>query len=338
MHEAGHVIDPDVGHVRVESTHLDSADLGRRDDAQDDAVTPRPSDSSSPATPYDLLFEASPVPMLFEALDGRIVRCNTALAELLGWPDPAVLEGQPASSLFADRDAWLRRRRALGRGESDAGNEVRLRHQDGREVWALDRAALVATPGSSGVVRLLVDVTERREEEEDLRTMAFHDALTGLPNRRLLELRAAQTVALAGRKGDRAGLIFLDLVQFKQVNDRLGHRAGDTLLTAVGKRLEASRRASDMAARVGGDEFVVLLASVTDADDARAAAGRIIGHLEAPYFVAGRSFRVDARAAVALFPDHAGSFHELMGRADDLLRRLKASDGSQVRFVEGRPS
>ncbi|MBW3535162.1 MAG: sensor domain-containing diguanylate cyclase [Gemmatimonadetes bacterium] len=305
--------------------------------AADDAVrSPVTATDAGPgsAPSFELLFDVSPVPTLFEALDGRIVRCNAALAELLGYDEASAMEGRHASELFAERDAWLERRRALKSGDANAGDEVRLRHREGHDLWALDRAAVVAGEGAPGVIRLLVDVTERRAEEEGLRTMAFHDALTGLPNRRLLELRAAQTMALAQRKALRVGLVFLDLVDFKSVNDRVGHPAGDALLRAVGKRLEAARRASDMAARVGGDEFVVLLSGVTDAAEARAGAARIVAHLQAPYFVEGRSFRVGARAAVALYPDHARSFQDLMARADRVLRGFKPSGEGGVRFVE----
>lgn len=160
--------------------------------------------------------------------------------------------------------------------------------------------------------------------------MAYHDSLTGLPNRRLLREQAGRVVALAERSDHNVGLVYLDMARFKQVNDSLGHDAGDEVLREVARRLDAHLRDSDMASRVGGDEFAVLLAEVSDAEGAMAAAGRLRRIFREPFVVKGERYELDARLGVALYPDHASDFDALLTAADHAMYQVRSGNREGV--------
>jgi diguanylate cyclase (GGDEF)-like protein/PAS domain S-box-containing protein len=281
---------------------------------------------------FRLLFDQNPAGVVVETVDGRILECNAALARTLGYDSPDQLRDLPASALFHNPLEDLERRHRLAAGEAISHEETRLRHQSGRVVWAVDNAVLVSDPmtGRGQILRTLLDITERKLVEEGLERLAYRDALTGLANRRLLEIRAEQTLAEARRRGERAALVFMDLIGFKQVNDRVGHRAGDELLVQMARRLRASLRRTDAAARFGGDEFMVLLSGVEDAPAAARAAERILKHLSAPFALSSGEVRLEARAGVAVYPDHARDFDALVELADRALTGAKARGGSVV--------
>jgi diguanylate cyclase (GGDEF)-like protein/PAS domain S-box-containing protein len=289
---------------------------------------------------FRLLFDQNPAGVVVETADGRILECNAALARMLGYDDPHRLRDLPASALFHNPVEDLERRHRLASGEAIDNEETRLRHKSGRAVWAVDNAVLVPDPltGRGQILRTLLDITERKLMEEGLERLAYRDALTGLANRRLLEVRAEQTLAEARRRGERAALVFMDLIGFKQVNDRVGHRAGDELLVQVARRLQSSLRRTDAAARFGGDEFMVLLSGVDDPPAAERAAERILKHLSAPFALTSGEMRLEARAGVAVYPDHARTFDRLVDLADRALMRAKAQSGSVVILPEPGPA
>jgi diguanylate cyclase (GGDEF)-like protein len=159
------------------------------------------------------------------------------------------------------------------------------------------------------------DVTERKAVEERLAYQAFHDFLTDLPNRALFMDRLGHSLARAGRRGGRVALLFADLDNLKQVNDTLGHEAGDEILKAVAGRLRSELRPEDTVARLGGDEFVVLLEDVGGVDEAARGAERVVEALRFPFARRGRDLSVTASVGVALSAARA-----LGDRPKDLLR------------------
>ena len=161
------------------------------------------------------------------------------------------------------------------------------------------------------------------------RRFAYHDELTGLPNRRLLLDRYGLAAALAARQHRLVGLLFLDLDGFKNVNDTHGHAAGDSILQQVAARLLASIRASDTACRYGGDEFVVLLPELETPGSALAAARKIRARLAAPYVIDGRQITVTASIGTALYPVDGHDYRELMRVTDRSMYRDKAESGRQ---------
>lgn len=188
--------------------------------------------------------------------------------------------------------------------------------------------AVAVTVGTGTVAELL---HRRRKAAVQL---ALHDSLTGLPNRRLLRLHAEKAIASARRTGSRVALVFLDLVRFKRVNDTLGHEAGDEVLAAVARRLREDSRDADTVARIGGDEFAVLLGEVASADDTLAAARRLRDCLSRPFEVEDRQIRLSSRLGVALHPDHGTDFKTLLSRADRAVYRSGQLEDLHISFFE----
>jgi diguanylate cyclase (GGDEF)-like protein len=178
---------------------------------------------------------------------------------------------------------------------------------------------------------LIVDSARMRQAEQahmaELTRQAFHDALTGLPNRSHLMDKAEQATEVAGAAGTRMALLLLDLNGFKQVNDTCGHHVGDALLHAVGRRLVGTLRADDLVARLGGDEFAILLTRDPDEHRAHAIAERLHERLRDPYEIEGRRVDVGASIGVAVFPDHGEDVASLMRGADAAMYRAKRRGG-----------
>ncbi len=173
-----------------------------------------------------------------------------------------------------------------------------------------------------GRVAISRDVSERRAYQAQIEHLAFHDPLTGLPNRRWFEVTVGKALALAERKGWPAVAMFFDLDGFKAVNDALGHAAGDALLQRVAGRIQATSRSGTLVARIGGDEFALLLQDC-DETGAQAAASRLLDALHEKFEVSGRSVFVEASVGVALYPKHGGSVDELLTRADVAMYQAK---------------
>ncbi|WP_051235075.1 diguanylate cyclase [Marinimicrobium agarilyticum] len=174
------------------------------------------------------------------------------------------------------------------------------------------------------------DVTERKQMEEHMRHMAQHDPLTNLPNRALFSDRLDQALKSAGRYGERVALMFIDLDGFKIINDHYGHDLGDELLKLVSQAMTVNLRAADTVARMGGDEFVVLLDSITGQEEALKVAEKIRKTCEAPFRVEGHTLHIATSLGLALYPEHAGDTSGLMRAADQAMYRAKDAGGNQV--------
>jgi diguanylate cyclase (GGDEF)-like protein len=204
---------------------------------------------------------------------------------------------------------------------------LRLRQADGSwgetEVIATN---LLDLPAVSGIVATYRDVTERRLYERELQHLAFHDVLTGLPNRALFTDRLERALAHGDRDFRSIGVLFLDIDNFKVVNDSLGHQQGDALLGAVAARIQSCVRAEDSVARLGGDEFTVLLDNVSTEADATRMADRIVSSLSAPIVLDGREVFITASIGVALSAPRHDNPDTLLRNADLAMYRAK-SDG-----------
>jgi len=180
-------------------------------------------------------------------------------------------------------------------------------------------------------LRLNEEVEERRAAQEKLKEAALHDALTGLPNRVLVGERLKTALYDAAGNGTKVGWLYVDIDNFKQLNDTLGHAAGDALLRGIARRLQACVEAGDTVGRLGGDEFTVLLGSVQDAADALARAERIRAALETPYETEnGVTFMSSASIGVALYPEHGGNETSLSRSADAAMYRSKQRGRNRV--------
>ena len=169
----------------------------------------------------------------------------------------------------------------------------------------------------------LAELDSAHKTKEELRGLAYHDDLTGLPNRSLLYDRLDVAITQSRREEGHLALLFLDLDEFKKVNDSFGHGFGDSLLVDLASRVRSSVRAGDTVARFGGDEFVVLLNSVTGAEDAAHVATKVLDAVQAPYRFDGREVSIGASVGVSVYPGDGTSSEELMRSADTAMYRDK---------------
>jgi diguanylate cyclase (GGDEF)-like protein len=179
-------------------------------------------------------------------------------------------------------------------------------------------------------VASFADITDKRSFQQQLEHQAFHDPLTGLPNRQLFMDRLHHAVDMAARRGERVAVAFVDLDRFKAVNDTLGHEAGDRLLAEVGRRLAATLRGSDFVARLGGDEFCAILTGVADATAARSIAQRMLAAIVPALELESRVFHVTASIGLSLYPDDATEPGVLLRYADDAMYQVKARGKNAV--------
>jgi diguanylate cyclase (GGDEF)-like protein len=167
------------------------------------------------------------------------------------------------------------------------------------------------------------DITERINAEQEIRKLAYHDALTGLPNRVLFNERSILAEAHARRNKKKMGVLSLDLDHFKEINDTLGHDIGDQLLQVVGQRLINLVREEDIVARMGGDEFIILLQEIEHAKDVVATSRKILEALRYPFVFGGHNLHVTTSVGVAIYPEDGQDMHTLLKNADIALYKAK---------------
>jgi diguanylate cyclase (GGDEF)-like protein/PAS domain S-box-containing protein len=187
----------------------------------------------------------------------------------------------------------------------------------------------------SGQPRLLAtvrDITDRKVAEERIQYLALYDALTGLPNRTLLQDRLAKALAAARRQEDKVALLFLDLDRFKDINDSLGHSVGDLLLQGVAERLKAWGREQDTVARLGGDEFLIMITHVKNTPDAAVAAERLMDAMTAEFVVQNRLLSIGCSVGISIFPEHGADSETLIKNADTAMYSAKDSGRNNFRF------
>ena len=170
-----------------------------------------------------------------------------------------------------------------------------------------------------------------------LESLALHDALTGLPNRRLLMDRLSLAIAHARRNKSTMAVMYLDLDGFKQINDTLGHDAGDTLLSMVAARLVAAVRQEDTVARLGGDEFVIALWELSHGDDVAKLASKVIQAVSQPFSIQGRGVSMTVSVGVGIYPTHGEEVETLMKSADLALYEAKRTGKNNYRIAAHRP-
>jgi diguanylate cyclase (GGDEF)-like protein/PAS domain S-box-containing protein len=220
--------------------------------------------------------------------------------------------------------------------------EYRLIHANGDVRWVQDRGRAIFGPHGSAqyLVGAIFDTTERKQLERQLHHLAYHDALTGLPNRAMFGDHVELAIAHAERHGGTVAVLFIDLDDFKLVNDQFGHAIGDMLLCEVAARLRSSARPTDVVARQSGDEFMALVAQPAKgspaASAATAVANRIRGALREPVTIAGRAVAIGASIGIASYPDDSVSTAELLEHADTAMYRAKQSGGNVSRHYAGR--
>lgn len=273
-------------------------------------------------------------------LDGRCTFINPAALAMLGFERDELI-GQDQHLRFHHHYADGRpypavecpAGRTLRDGKPRESEELFFRKDGSAFPVRMAAQAIWDSGRITGAVVAFEDITARREAEAKIRALALHDALTGLPNRRLLGDRIELALAQSARDGSRAGLLFLDLDGFKPINDRFGHEAGDAVLVDISRRLEASVRSVDTVARFAGDEFVVLLPGVARPEDVETVADKIVALIAEPVKVGSRQHAVTVSVGLALYPTHGPSADDLLRAADDAMYCAKAAGKNGWRWA-----
>jgi diguanylate cyclase (GGDEF)-like protein/PAS domain S-box-containing protein len=246
----------------------------------------------------------------------------------------ASISGFSRSELY-DKDFWqivhpdireIVKRRGLARQKGDplpSRYEIRILRKDGEVRWLDYSAGLIELEGSPAVLGTAFDITERKRAEERIRSLAYHDTLTGLPNRLLFADRLGLAVAQAHRLGQQLAVLFLDLDGFKVINDSLGHSLGDRMLEIVAGRIQGALREGDTVARLGGDEFTLLLPGIARAEDAPKVAEKVLETLRQPIPIDGREFFVTGSIGISIYPDDGNDPETLVRNADAAMYRAK---------------
>ena len=263
-------------------------------------------------------------------VDGRITAVNPAMAKLYGYNSPEEMIDSVRNLALEHwvhpekRDQMLK---DLIRTDHLSGYEIEIRRRDGEHIWI--SLSIRAVRNDMGVLEAIegiaVDVTEKKRSVQELSVRANTDPLTGLANRTHMEQSLEHMLAQAKRSQKNVGVLFIDLDKFKPINDTYGHEAGDTLLREVSSRLKVRLREADLAARMGGDEFVIILWDIRSVEDLYRVGRPLLEELNKPYTWEGRELRIGASIGGCIFPDHGNTPGELLRCADKAMYGIKQS-------------
>jgi len=284
---------------------------------------------------YRAIFEEAVVGIFQITPEGRPLIVNRALAEMHGYDSPEQLLAEVSNvvhQLFVDPNRMDELRQMLEEKGAVRGAEIEVYRRDRTKKWVLMSLRAVIhgnTVLNEGIVE---DISDRKAAEKQVQFLAYYDALTELPNRTLLHDRLSQALASARRRKDKVALLFLDLDRFKDINDSMGHSAGDLLLREVAARLKRWAREQDTVARLGGDEFLIVLTDVKDIPGAAVAAERLMDAMIAEFVVQGHLLRVSCSLGISIFPEHGADGETLIRNADAAMYSAKDYGRNNFQF------
>jgi diguanylate cyclase (GGDEF)-like protein/PAS domain S-box-containing protein len=276
------------------------------------------------------MMDSVPDQIFFKDRESRFLRINTSLAKRYGLQDAALAVGKSDADFYSREHAQQTREEELEIMRTGVPVFNQLHHEvwgDGREAWNVSmkmplRDAMGCIVGTYGIAH---DITEHKKAEALIWRQANFDALTGLPNRRMLRDRWEQALNNHKRNGHGLGLLILDLDHFKEVNDSLGHAHGDLLLVQVSRRIEACLRITDTLARMGGDEFAIILTELLPEADLGDIAHKIVASFCDPFELGEHKVFVSASIGIAQFPLNGESFDDLLKLADQAMYEAKST-------------
>jgi diguanylate cyclase (GGDEF)-like protein/PAS domain S-box-containing protein len=285
---------------------------------------------------YRSLFNNVPLGLYRSTSDGTIIDANPALVRMLGYPDRSSLLSVNAAQLYVDPAARSVQQAILQREGVVFRYELQLRRRDGKIIWVEDN--VIAVRDAEGRILYnegsIQDITRRKADEETIKQLAYHDQLTGLPNRTLFNDRLDLAIARSRRARLGLAVMLLDLDYFKDINDTLGHSVGDKLLVAVGARLAGLLRESDTVCRMGGDEFLVLIEGLARPEDVETVADTIIEQVRLPLVIDGHTLVVTTSIGTAVYPVDGEDRDTLIRRADIAMYAAKrAGRDNHQRYV-----
>lgn len=285
---------------------------------------------------YRSLFEHNPDAICSFSLDGKVRSANTAMSALIGLPVETLIgnrisEHIPAVDFPAARQAFRTAAHGIARG-----HESRMIHRDGtiRDVHAT-LLPIVVEQKIVGVYGVFQDISERKALERQLKHLAFHDPLTGLPNRRLLVERLEEARSNPDLAPDGIALLYLDLDNFKELNDQYGHETGDLALKKLANVVSSCVGPGDTVARLGGDEYLILLTGMTGREDAIQTANRILEQVSRPRVVGGHRISFSASIGIVTGIEPDDPTEVLLRRGDQAMYEAKAGGKARYRVYPG---
>jgi len=267
--------------------------------------------------------------------DGRWLRVNRKLQEIIGYSEQELLQLSIRElTLPEDRHLDQVELSRLLRGETqNYSTEKRYIHKNGTPVWVkVTVAPMQRGNGQASFITVIEDIMQRKRFESELQRLAHHDPLTSLPNRNLMKDRLDQAVAHVSRVGRHVAVMFIDLDRFKNINDSLGHSAGDEVIVEVARRLARSVRDGDTVARLGGDEFVIVLSDVAREGDVALFAQKILDSLFVPIVIQGEELSLGGSIGISLYPKDGKDGVTLLKNADAAMYRAKALGRNNYQF------
>ncbi|MCM2308999.1 MAG: EAL domain-containing protein [Sulfuritalea sp.] len=286
---------------------------------------------------YRHIFEHASEGIFQTTRDGRYLAANPALAKLYGYATAQELIDDLADierRLYVEESRREKFRHLMEAHGEVVNFESEVFCRDGSKIWISENAHIVRGAHGEFICYegTVQDITERKSYQEQLERQANHDLLTGLPNRNLLADRLGQAIARAERLGYFLALVFIDLDNFKFINDSLGHTAGDELLVEISSRLRRCLRTSDTVARQGGDEFVLVLNDHYRVNSIISLLERVLVEIGRPVSLSGREFQVGASLGVALYPQDGGDASSLLKHADVAMYAAKDRGRNNFQF------
>jgi diguanylate cyclase (GGDEF)-like protein/PAS domain S-box-containing protein len=288
---------------------------------------------------YRNAFNTFPQAVLIARMrDGRIVDVNPEFLSLTGFEREEVLAHTSVElDLWATPEDRKRLGEALDQSEGCRDIELRMRRKNGELFWAELSAASTEIDGEPCILSFIRDISVAKAQEDEIKNLAFYDTLTGLPNRRLLWERLRQALVVSVRNHTKHALLFIDLDNFKPLNDALGHHVGDLVLQETARRITGCIREADTVARFGGDEFVVVLEDLSQIPETAAARAKAVGEkilaaIAEPFFVEGHECQSGASMGITIFGNNGETGSEVLQQADMSMYQAKAAGRSAMLF------
>ncbi len=263
--------------------------------------------------------------------DFNVIRANKTAERLLGLPFHEIL-GQKCYQLYHGSDCPLEDCPSCAALKTGTPSVVEKLEPSLNKYIEVKAFPLVQDDQNIKVVHVVRDITDRKKMEEYLQHHAYYDNLTGLPNRLLFMEYVRLTLSYARRNRNKVAILFLDLDHFKYINDSLGHTVGDSLLKVVADRLKACIRESDLVARMGGDEFIVILSDINAPEDAAVVGRKIIASLMQPFFIESHKVNTTASIGISIYPDDGEGEEDLLKNADIAMYHAKKQGRNTCEF------
>lgn len=287
-------------------------------------------------------FDTAPIGMALISLHGKVTQINSSLCQMLGYTESELKQMNLNSITYPDdlKISAEKQAEILSSQSKHIQFVKRFYHKNGHIIWTLLNASVVRsnTGRPLQLIAQIQDITKQKEAEEQLNYKAHFDSLTGLANRNYLELNLNHVIANSQRNTKKFALFYLDLDKFKDVNDNLGHDAGDALLKIVAERLQHHTRKSDIVARIGGDEFILVLTELQDFQVAKTFADRIIKTLLKPIPIKGQDILITTSIGISFYPTDGTDAITLIKNADHALYRAKQKGRNNYQFCANEVS